>query len=114
MKMTKEEAIKELNEVKLYFDADDKIQQALTLAIQSLESNYCNNSNSSREVSDEYEEFMKNNRVEVHFDASQQYLCYINYKEGDGAYGLGMTFMESLTNGIYHYKKMAALPNVKQ
>lgn len=50
--MTKEEAIKELNEVKLYFDADDKIQQALTLAIQRLESNYCNNSNSS-EVSDE-------------------------------------------------------------
>ena len=35
--MTKEEAIKELNEVKLYFDADDKIQQALPLAIQSLE-----------------------------------------------------------------------------
>ena len=40
--MKNKEAIKELNEVKLYFDADDKIQQALTLAIQSLEGQISN------------------------------------------------------------------------
>ena len=50
-------------------------------------------------------DFLNNNRVEVVWDLSQQYLCYINYKEGDGAYGLGMTFLEALQNGIDKYKE---------
>ncbi len=49
-------------------------------------------------------DFLNNNRVEVIWDSSQQYLCYINYKENDGAYGLGMTFLEALENGIHNYK----------
>lgn len=48
-------------------------------------------------------DFINSNRVEVIWDASQQYLCYINYKEGDGAYGLGVTFLEALNNGIEKY-----------
>ena len=50
-------------------------------------------------------DFLNNNRIEVVWDLSQQYLCYINYKEGDGAYGLGMTFLEALQNGIEKYKE---------
>lgn len=50
-------------------------------------------------------DWINNNRVEVHFDSSQVYLCYINYKEGDGAYGLGETFLEALQNGIEKYKQ---------
>lgn len=60
------------------------------------------------EVAVAFADFQKTNRVEVHFDSSQQYLCYINYKEGDGAYGLGMTFLESLQNGIEKYKQAKA------
>ena len=50
-------------------------------------------------------DFLNNNRIEIVCDLSQQYLCYINYKEGDGAYGLGMTFLEALQNGIEKYKE---------
>lgn len=50
-------------------------------------------------------EFFKSHKVEVIFDSSQQYLCFIDYKEGDGAYGLGTTFIEAVNNGIYQYNK---------
>ena len=50
-------------------------------------------------------DWMEHNRIEVVWDLSQQYLCYINYKEGDGAYGLGMTFEEALINGLQKYKE---------
>ncbi len=49
--------------------------------------------------------FFEKNKVEVTFDSSQQYLCFINYKEGDGAYGLGTTFLEALKNGIEKFNE---------
>jgi len=55
-------------------------------------------------------EFLNTNRIEIVFDPSQQYLCYINYKEGDGAYGIGMTFLEALQNGIEKYKELSQTP----
>lgn len=68
------------------------------------EDHYPITGNTDRKEAIALQEFLNKNRVEVHFDESQQYLCYINYKEGDGAYGLGMSFFESLENGIAKYR----------
>jgi DNA recombination-dependent growth factor C len=50
-------------------------------------------------MTDEVKQFIKTNRVEVLFDSSLQYLCYIN----NAAYGLGDDLLEALENGIERY-----------
>lgn len=46
--------------------------------------------------------FVSLHRVEVLFDSSQVYLCYID--GSDGAYGQGYTFWEALLNGLFFYR----------
>lgn len=51
-------------------------------------------------------EFTKNHRVEVMFQADCQYHCYIDYKEGDGTYGSGLTPLFTMWKGIQNYYKI--------
>lgn len=53
----------------------------------------------------EVAEFCMRNRVEVVFGADLQHQCYINYKEGDGAYAVALTAFGALYQGIHEYTR---------
>lgn len=49
-------------------------------------------------------EFSNSHRVEVLLGADFQYNCYVDYKEGDGFYGSGLTFLGAVTEAILRFK----------
>ena len=49
--------------------------------------------------------FCDAHKVEVLFCADLQYACYIDYKDGNGHYGSGLTPLYALWHGITMYKK---------
>jgi hypothetical protein len=58
----------------------------------------------SKVSAEELVEFLDEHRVEVLVQADTQYHCYIDYKEGDGSDGIGLTFLGALLEAIYRYK----------
>jgi len=51
-------------------------------------------------------DFCWNYKVEVLMQADFQYHCYINYKEGDGAYSIELDPLSALILGIENFKKI--------
>ncbi len=49
------------------------------------------------------EKFCASNKVEVLMQADCQYHCYINFKKGDGADAVCLTFVGALKQGIYTF-----------
>lgn len=50
-------------------------------------------------------QFTKEHRVEVLLGADYQYMCYIDYKTGDGGWGTSLTPLGALVIGIKQYKE---------
>lgn len=55
-------------------------------------------------------EFCLQHRVEVLFQADCQFHCFIDYKEGNGSYGIGLTAFGALYQGIHEYNRQKNKP----
>lgn len=48
-------------------------------------------------------EFCENNRVEVVYNKQGQHECYINFKEGDKPWGIGVNALDAIDRGVNAY-----------
>ena len=55
----------------------------------------------------EVAEFCVNNRVELLMQDDCQFHCFINYKEGDGSYGIGLNSLDALIAGYLAFIKQS-------
>lgn len=63
----------------------------------------------------EIDDFCHKHRVEVLRGEDYSYHCYINYKKGEGSWGVGMNCLEALIGGIITWQKYdGKVPTKKQ